>query len=197
MLSLRWVHGQCHSPFTALVVVSQKRTADGSKKQTAVGISMGATAVGPISSWLLASSNNLKKELFAIAQDAQVLFAILKHPDSPWSAKIVSGCAVAYLLSPIQLIPSFIPVIGQLDDWVVLRLAMKCVRRLLPENVVAECNQKARAWRAEQNKALSQVLQRLRKWRHLRHERACSSGINQQASLTTTYNASSTKSTCH
>ena len=51
---------------------------------------MGATAVGPISSWLLATSNNLKKELFAIAHDAQVLFAILKHSHSPWPAKIVS-----------------------------------------------------------------------------------------------------------
>jgi len=177
MLPLRWVHGQCHSPVTALVVVSQRRTADGSKEQTAVGISMGATAVGPIASWLLATSNNLKKELFAIAHDAQVLFAILKHPHSPWPAKIVSGCAVAYLLSPIQLIPSFIPVIGQLDDWAVLRLGMKCVRRLAPEDVIAECSQKARAWRAEQNKVLVQVLQRLRKWRYVRHEKACSSDI--------------------
>jgi uncharacterized membrane protein YkvA (DUF1232 family) len=172
MLSLRRVHGQGHSPVAALMVVSQGRTADGFKTQAAVGISMGATAVGPISSWLLATRNSLRRELFAIAHDAQVLFAILKHPHSPWPAKIVSGCAVAYLLSPIQLIPSFIPVIGQLDDWAVLRLGMKCVRRLVPEDVIAECSQKARAWRAEQNKALSQILQRLRKWRYLRREKA-------------------------
>lgn len=112
MLPLRWVYGQCHSPFTALVVVSQERTAVGSKRQTAVGTSMGATAVGPISSWRLAASHNLKRELFSIGHDAQVLFAILKHPHAPWSAKIISGCAIAYLLSPIQLIPSFIPIIG-------------------------------------------------------------------------------------
>jgi uncharacterized membrane protein YkvA (DUF1232 family) len=133
---------------------------------------MGATAVGPISSWLLATGNHLKRELFAIAHDAQVLFAILKHPDSSWPAKIVAGCAVAYLLSPIQLIPSFIPVIGQLDDWVVLRLGMKSVRRMVSEEVVEECGQKARAWRAEQNKTLSRVLQRFRKWRYLRQETA-------------------------
>jgi uncharacterized membrane protein YkvA (DUF1232 family) len=41
---------------------------------------------------------------------------LLRHPAVPWHAKVVAACSVGYLLSPIQFIPTFIPVIGQLDD---------------------------------------------------------------------------------
>ena len=57
----------------------------------------------------------------------------------PWCAKAVSGCALLYLVSPIQLIPNFIPVLGQLDDLVVLYLGMKLIRKLTPLDVLQEC----------------------------------------------------------
>jgi len=64
---------------------------------------------------------------------------IVKHPSVPWAAKIVAACAVGYIFSPIQLIPSFIPVIGQLDDLAVLLVGMKIVQRLTPPRILEEC----------------------------------------------------------
>ena len=68
---------------------------------------------------------------------------ILRHPDVPWSAKCVAACALGYILSPVQLIPSFIPVIGQLDDLTVLFLGARFVRGLVPCALLAECEAKA------------------------------------------------------
>jgi len=66
--------------------------------------------------------------------------SILKHPQVPWHAKLVAGCTVGYLLSPIQLIPTPIPVIGQLDDLAVLIVGMKLVRILTPAALLEECS---------------------------------------------------------
>lgn len=57
----------------------------------------------------------------------------------PWYARLVALCTAGYLLSPIQLIPSFIPGIGFLDDLVVLSLGVKLLRRITPPQVLIEC----------------------------------------------------------
>ena len=131
---------------------------------------MSTSSVSPSSCWLLTTSNSLKRQLCSIAHDARVLIAILKHPHSRWPAKVVGGCAVAYLVSPIQLIPSFIPIIGQLDDLAVLSLGIKYLRRSVSEEVLAECEQKARNWRVQQDKMLLLFLRRLRGGQRARKE---------------------------
>ena len=75
-----------------------------------------------------------------LARDAKFVFRVLKHPSAPWSARVVAACSTAYLVSPIQLIPSFIPVIGQLDDVLVLYLGMKFINAVTPDPVRAECS---------------------------------------------------------
>jgi len=57
----------------------------------------------------------------------------------PFRSRLVAGCAVAYIFSPIQLIPTFIPVIGQLDDLFVLWLGTKLLQKLTPRAVLEEC----------------------------------------------------------
>jgi uncharacterized membrane protein YkvA (DUF1232 family) len=57
----------------------------------------------------------------------------------PWYAKAVVGCAVLYIVSPIQLIPNFIPIIGQLDDVLVVTLGVKFLRRCVSQSVLDEC----------------------------------------------------------
>lgn len=57
----------------------------------------------------------------------------------PWYAKLVAACSAAYLFSPIQLIPSYIPVIGFLDDFLVLFVAARLLQRIIPPEVLAEC----------------------------------------------------------
>jgi uncharacterized membrane protein YkvA (DUF1232 family) len=57
----------------------------------------------------------------------------------PWHAKAVAGCAVLYVVSPIQIIPNFIPIIGQMDDVLVVTMGIKYLRRNVPQSVLDEC----------------------------------------------------------
>lgn len=72
-----------------------------------------------------------------------VIYLIFKHRDSPLSAKIVAGLSAGYVFSPIQLIPSFIPVIGWLDDALVLYVGMRLLVRLTPAAIMTECRANA------------------------------------------------------
>ena len=83
------------------------------------------------------------ESLRSLLRQARVMTLILKHPAVPWPAKLVAGCTVGYILSPIQLIPSFIPVIGQLDDLAVLLAGAKLLRVVAPAALLAECEVQA------------------------------------------------------
>ena len=78
-------------------------------------------------------------------REAQVFYFAFKHPRVPWYAKLVAACSAGYLFSPIQLIPNFIPVIGFLDDFLVLFLGAKVIRRIIPPEVLTECREMAAA----------------------------------------------------
>jgi len=87
---------------------------------------------------LMARADALKRETLA-------LWYALKHPRTPLAAKLVAGIVVAYALSPIDLIPDFIPVLGLLDDIVLLPLGIALCIRLMPADVMAECRTRASA----------------------------------------------------
>ena len=80
-----------------------------------------------------------KRDFKFLMRETRVITLLLRHPDVPWHAKVIAGFTLGYLLSPIQVIPTFIPVIGQLDDLAVLLLGRKLVRAFTPEAVLAEC----------------------------------------------------------
>ena len=65
-----------------------------------------------------------------------LLYRLMGDPGVPWRAKIAAGVSVCYVLSPIQLIPSLIPLIGQLDDLLAIWIAMKLVRKCTPQSVL-------------------------------------------------------------
>ena len=67
-------------------------------------------------------------------------------PATPWSAKLLGGLVVAYAFSPIDLIPDFIPVIGYLDDLILVPLGIYLVLKLIPEPVYAASSVKAERW---------------------------------------------------
>ena len=71
------------------------------------------------------------------------------HPDTPLLAKISAGVVVAYAFSPIDLIPDFIPVIGYLDDLILVPLGIFLVLRMIPEHVLAASRQQADRWMAQ------------------------------------------------
>jgi uncharacterized membrane protein YkvA (DUF1232 family) len=80
-----------------------------------------------------------------VYKEAHTFYLVFKHPCTPWYAKCVAACAAGYLLSPVQLIPSFIPLIGFLDDFLILFLGAKVIRKLTPPDVLAECRELADA----------------------------------------------------
>ena len=84
-----------------------------------------------------------KQQAQRVHTEAQTFYFAFKHPRVPWYAKVVAVCTAGYLFSPIQLIPSFIPVIGFLDDFLVLFLGVKLLQRIVPPDILAECRQQA------------------------------------------------------
>jgi len=81
-----------------------------------------------------------------IKRDAMTLWFARRHPDTPWLAKALAVFVVAYALSPIDLIPDFIPVLGYLDDVILLPVLIWAAVRLLPPAVVLDCRRQADAW---------------------------------------------------
>ena len=63
----------------------------------------------------------------------------------PWYARLIAACSASYLFSPVQLIPNYIPVIGFLDDFLVLFVAAKLLQRIIPPEMLAECRELADA----------------------------------------------------
>jgi uncharacterized membrane protein YkvA (DUF1232 family) len=81
----------------------------------------------------------LKPPVRRFLQRFRVVRRAFWHPQVPWYAKLVAGFVVGYVFSPIQLIPNFIPIIGQLDDVLVVSLGMSLLRRWVPPLVLEDC----------------------------------------------------------
>ena len=77
--------------------------------------------------------------------EVYALYLAFRDPRVPWYAKAVAACVVGYALSPIDLIPDFIPVLGYLDDLVLIPLGIALVLRMIPPAVMVECRARARA----------------------------------------------------
>jgi uncharacterized membrane protein YkvA (DUF1232 family) len=88
-------------------------------------------------------AEKLKTPIRQFLKQFRVIRRALVHPQVPWYAKGVAGCAVLYVFSPIQLLPNFIPIIGQMDDVLVVSLGIKFLRRCLPVDVLEDCENEA------------------------------------------------------
>src|SRR5512143_1825083 len=88
-----------------------------------------------LKSWK-AKSKQLKTEIVA-------LYLASRHPETPWYAKILAVLIIGYALSPIDLIPDFIPVLGYLDDLILIPAGIALLVRIIPGDVLAECRSKA------------------------------------------------------
>lgn len=88
----------------------------------------------------------------SVKRDAVTLWFAYKHPATPLLAKAICVVVVAYALSPIDLIPDFIPVLGYLDDVLILPGLIWLAVRLVPSDVLATCRDQGDAWLAQEGR---------------------------------------------
>ncbi|SIT54470.1 conserved membrane hypothetical protein [Mesorhizobium prunaredense] len=91
--------------------------------------------------WLEAAKSRAR----AIKLDVVALWFAARDPRVPWFAKFVAGMVAAYALSPIDLIPDFIPVLGYIDDLIIVPLGVVLAIRLVPPSLMAEFRARAAA----------------------------------------------------
>ncbi len=84
------------------------------------------------------------------------LYLAFRHPRTPWYAKVFAALVVGYVFSPVDPIPDFIPVVGLLDEMVVVPIGVALAVKLVPPEVFVECREKARGV-AEGEKPVSRV----------------------------------------
>jgi uncharacterized membrane protein YkvA (DUF1232 family) len=81
-------------------------------------------------------TRNLKKQVF-------ILYFAYKDNRVPWYAKLFAACVVAYTFSPIDLIPDFIPILGYIDDVIIVPLGIMLALKMIPASVLTDCEEKA------------------------------------------------------
>lgn len=86
---------------------------------------------------------NLKERAAKLKTDVPAVFLALKEKRTPWYAKIIAAIVVVYALSPVDLIPDFIPILGYLDDLIILPALIAWCVKCIPEGVFADCREKA------------------------------------------------------
>ena len=85
-----------------------------------------------------------KRYAAQIKRETYAVYLAYRDPRVPWYARIFAACVVGYAFSPIDLIPDPIPVLGYLDDLILVPLGIALALKMIPPNVMAECREKAR-----------------------------------------------------
>lgn len=93
-----------------------------------------------------------KSRVRVLKTEIKALLLASRDPRVPWQAKVVVALVVAYAASPIDLIPDFIPVLGYLDDLVILPLGILLALKMIPEDVMQRCRCAANAARTDASK---------------------------------------------
>ena len=81
-------------------------------------------------------AKRLRNEIYA-------LYFAARDPRTPWYAKVLAAFIIGYALSPIDLIPDFIPVLGYLDDLIIVPAGIALLIKIIPNGVLQECREKA------------------------------------------------------
>ena len=104
---------------------------------------------------------SLRQWAKSLKTEVHALYLACRDPRVPWYAKAIAVFVVAYALSPIDLIPDFVPVLGYLDDLIIVPLGIWLVRRMIPAEIMLECRAAARSdtrWSRPRNYAAAAVI---------------------------------------
>lgn len=99
-------------------------------------------------SWL----QSIKEWAKRLKKQIIMLWFASRHPQMPWLPKIIAVVAVAYAFSPIDLIPDFIPILGFIDDAIILLMLIWLAVRFTPQQVILDAEQQAEEWLDEHEK---------------------------------------------
>ncbi|WP_199698306.1 MULTISPECIES: YkvA family protein [unclassified Dehalobacter] len=91
----------------------------------------------------------IKEKVRDLKSKIAALFLAYKRKDTPLAAKIVAALTVGYALSPIDIIPDFVPVLGYLDDIIILPLLITWAIKLIPDYIMEECLEQAKGMWSE------------------------------------------------
>lgn len=91
------------------------------------------------------SRETWKRRARQLSAQTYALYLAYRHPETPWYAKVFAALIVGYVFSPIDPIPDFIPGVGLLDEIVVVPIGVWIAARMVPRDVLEECQEKARA----------------------------------------------------
>jgi len=89
---------------------------------------------------------NLKERAKRLSIYLPAIFIALRHKNLPVIAKIFAAITIGYALSPVDLIPDFIPFLGYIDDLVILPLLVSLTLKFIPKEIMVECLEKAQDW---------------------------------------------------
>ena len=107
----------------------------------------------------MSALGRLKQRARTIKRDTYVVYLACRDPRTPWYAKVFAGAIVAYALSPIDLIPDFIPVLGYVDDLILIPLGIAVAVRMIPKDVLADCRVRAQtAYQGPANRRAAAVI---------------------------------------
>ncbi|HSG42361.1 MAG TPA: YkvA family protein [Anaerolineales bacterium] len=87
----------------------------------------------------------------ALKYESIAVYLAAKDPRTPWYAKAIAICTVAYALSPIDLIPDFIPILGYIDDVIIVPAGIALAIRMIPVEVLADAREKVAAQGVERS----------------------------------------------
>lgn len=92
----------------------------------------------------LTLNQQLRQWAHKLKSDVLAMYFALKHPQTPLVAKVFAAIVVGYALSPIDLIPDFVPVLGYLDEVILLPLGIALAIKLIPADVLSACREQAK-----------------------------------------------------
>lgn len=86
---------------------------------------------------------NWKEKARALKRETYTVYLACRDPRVPWYGRLLAACIVGYAFSPIDLIPDFVPVLGYLDDLILIPLGIALLLKVIPSEVMAECRENA------------------------------------------------------
>ena len=96
-----------------------------------------------------------KSRVKRLKVETYTLYLAYRDPRVPWYAKVFTACVVAYAFSPIDLIPDFVPILGYLDDLILVPLGIALALRMIPASVLKDCREEASRTLVEAGRTLS------------------------------------------